>query len=219
VGLDRGWFMDKDLKIPDPTIERLALYTRSLETLQENETPVISSDKLAELCGVNPAQVRKDLAYFGEFGVRGVGYDVRDLLQEIKKILGTGREWLLCIVGMGNMGRALVENENFRKRGYRFVAAFDADQKKTGMTLPCGLTIEPVSKIKELVHSLGIEIGVIATPPQEAQRISDLLIDAGVKSILNFAHIQVRSPECCEVENVDFTVKLENLAYHLGKLR
>jgi redox-sensing transcriptional repressor len=209
--------MDRKSKIPSPTIERLALYSRPLEIFLEEGTSVIASEKLAEVCGVNPAQVRKDLAYFGEFGVRGVGYDARELLQQIKRILATDREWRLCIVGMGNLGRALVENENFKKRGYKFVAALDSDPNKVGNTLPCGLTIESATKIKEMVRELRIEIGVVATPPFEAQRVADLLMDAGIKAILNFAPIQVRAPECCTVQNVDFTVKLENLAYHLGK--
>jgi redox-sensing transcriptional repressor len=209
--------MAKTFKIPDPTVERLALYTRPLESLVESGTLVVSSERLAALCGVNPAQVRKDLAYFGEFGVRGVGYDVRDLLREIKDILATNREWNVCIVGMGNLGRALVENENFAKRGYRFVAAFDSNPRKIGRKLPCGLTIESTKKTKEWVKSLDIQIGVIATPPFEAQRVADMLMDAGVRSILNFAPIQVRGGQRCVVENVDFTVRLENLAYHLGR--
>ena len=211
--------MSTSLKVPGPTIERLALYSRPLEVLLENGTLVISSEKFAEICGVNPAQVRKDLAYFGEFGIRGVGYDVKDLLQEIKKILATDREWILCIVGMGNLGNALVENEDFKKRGYKIVASIDSDQKKVGKILPCGLTIEPTTKIRELVQALRIEIGIITTPPHEAQRVADLLMDAGVKAILNFAPIQVRASECCTVENVDFAVKLENLVYHLGKIK
>jgi redox-sensing transcriptional repressor len=214
-----GGSMNKDSKIPAPTIERLARYSRPLEALLEDGTLVISSERLADLCGVNPALVRKDLAYFGEFGVRGVGYEVRDLLTEIKKILATDREWLLCIVGMGNLGRAVVENENFRRRGYRFVAAFDSDHKKVGEHLPCGLTIQPIERIKVLIPELGIEIGVITTPPNEAQRASDLIMDAGAKAIVNFAPIQLRAPECCVVENVDFTMNLENLAYHIGKMR
>ena len=211
--------MAKEPKIPGPTIERLAFYTRPLESLLKNGTLVISSEKLALLCGVNSAQVRKDLAYFGEFGVRGVGYDVRDLLKEIKRILATDREWKLCILGMGDLGRALVENQDFRKRGYNFAAAFDSDSLKIGQKLPCGLTVEPIGKLKEIVQSLGIDIGVITTPPGAAQRVSDMLTDAGVRAILNFAAIQVRTPPDCVVENVDFTVKLENLAYHLGKTR
>lgn len=210
--------MGKMRKIPGPTIERLAFYMRPLEGLLKSGPLVVSSEGLANLCGVSAAQVRKDLAYFGEFGVRGVGYDVKDLLKEIRKILATDREWTLCIVGMGNLGRALVENDNFIKRGYRFAAAFDSDPEKIGKTLPCGLTILPDEKIRETVFSMHIEIGVISTPPFEAQRVADLLMDAGVKALLNFASIQVRAPECCTVENVDFTVKLEHLAYHAKSL-
>lgn len=210
--------MSKVLRIPDPTIERLALYSRPLETLLKGGTLLISSERLAQFCGVSSAQVRKDLAYFGEFGVRGVGYDVRDLLQEIKKILATDREWTLCIVGTGNLGSALVENENFKARGYRFVAAFDSDPKKIGKRLPCGLVIESAYHIVTTVRAHGVEIGVITTPRTAAQRVAELLMDAGVKAILNFAPVQVRARKYCTVENVDFTVKLENLVYHLGKI-
>jgi redox-sensing transcriptional repressor len=210
--------MIKTPKIPQPTIERLVHYSRPLEALLESGTLVISSERLAEMCEVNSAQVRKDLAYFGEFGVRGVGYDVRDLLEAIRNILGSDREWALCIVGIGNLGSALVENENFKNRGYKFVAAFDFDPQRVGRTLPCGLTIEPGSRIRELVELLSIEIGVVTTRPPEAQRAADLLMDGGVEAILNFTPIQIRAPECCVVENVDFTVSLENLAYHLSKI-
>ena len=158
------------------------------------------------------------MAYFGEFGVRGVGYEIRDLLKQIKRILATDREWTLCIVGMGNLGISLVENQNFRQRGYLFAAAFDSDAKKIGRQLPCGLTIDPENKIKERIRELGIEIGVITTPSRAAQRVTELLLDAGIKAILNFAPTQVRTPASCIVENVDFSVKLENLVYHLERL-
>lgn len=209
----------KDTKIPAPTIERLALYSRPLEALGDSGTAVTSSEKLANLCGVNPAQVRKDLAYFGEFGIRGVGYNVRELAHEIKRILATDRHWRVCIVGTGNLGRALVENDNFRRRGYDFVGAFDSDPRKIGKKMPCGLVIESTGRIRERIQVLQVQIGVIATPPLEAQRAANLLMDSGIKSILNFAPIHLRTPECCVVENVDFTVKLENLAYHLAKIR
>lgn len=210
--------MTKESKIPNSTIERLAFYSRPLEALLKSGPPIISSEKLAGLCGVNPAQVRKDLAYFGEFGVRGVGYEIQDLLKEIKRILATDRKWTLCIVGMGNLGISLVEDENFRKRGYLFVAAFDSDARKIGRQLPCGLTIEREGKIRELVRELDIEIGLITTPSRAAQRITEMLSAAGVRAILNFAPIQVRTPEGCIVENVDFSVKLESLVYHLERL-
>jgi redox-sensing transcriptional repressor len=147
-----------------------------------------------------------------------VGYDVRDLLQEIKRILATDRKWTLCIVGLGNLGRALVQNENFKKRGYHFVAAFDSDPNKRGKILPGGLVIQPLGKIQAVVKELSVEIGVITTPPFEAQRVADLLMDAGVRAILNFTTMHLRAPECCIIENVDITVKLENLAYHLAKV-
>jgi redox-sensing transcriptional repressor len=210
--------MIKELKIPDATIERISIYSRPLERLAEKGTQLISSEKLAELCKVNPAQVRKDLSYFGEFGIRGVGYDVGDLLKEIKKILVSDREWRLCIVGLGNMGTALVESENFLKRGYTFVAAFDSDPQKIGKRLPCGVIIESVTKMKSLTQDLGIELGVITTPSSQAQNVADMLVDAGIKAILNFSPIQVRKAENCLVENVDLTVNLDNLAYHLAKI-
>jgi len=211
--------MKKCSKIPDAAIERLALYSRPLEVFVQSGVPVISSEKLANFCSVNPAQVRKDLAYFGEFGVRGVGYDVENLLREIKKILATDREWTLCIVGMGHLGKALVENDNFGKRGYKFVAAFDNDPKKIGETLPSGLLIEPMSRLVEQIRTLHIQIGVITTPPESAQRVADQLMDTGLKGILNFSLTQVKAPEGFVVENVDFAVRFENLAYHFSKVR
>jgi redox-sensing transcriptional repressor len=212
------WFMDRESSIPDATIERIALYSRPIENLMEKGVKVVSSEKLAEMCRVNPAQVRKDLSYFGEFGVRGVGYDVRDLLGEIKKILVSDREWRLGIVGLGNLGMALVAHDNFLKRGYRFVAAFDSDPEKIGKKIPPGLIIQPVTKLNELAKELGIEIGVITTPSSRAQSVADMLIEAGMKAILNFSPIQVRKPECCLVQNVDFTVNLDNLAFYLKKV-
>ncbi|MDB4443878.1 redox-sensing transcriptional repressor Rex [bacterium] len=210
--------MPKDSKIPDATIERISIYSRPLEKLFEMEILVVSSEKLAELCKVNPAQVRKDLSYFGEFGVRGIGYSVQDLLKEIKKILVSDREWRLGIAGLGNMGMALVRHENFLKRGYKFVAAFDPDKQKIGKTLPSGLIIQPVDQIEPLTMTLGIEVGVVATRSSRAQAMTERFVDAGIKAVLNFSPIQVRQPENCLVENVDFTVHLDNLAYHLGKV-
>ncbi|MFH1349964.1 MAG: redox-sensing transcriptional repressor Rex [Pseudomonadota bacterium] len=210
--------MTKETKIPDATIERIALYSRPLENLLVKGEMVVSSDKLASLCRVNPAQVRKDLSYFGEFGVRGVGYEIPELLFAIKKILASDREWRLGIVGVGNMGTALVRHENFLKRGYRFIAAFDSDSEKIGKTLLSGLVIQPNSEIKQTTKTLGIEIGVITTPSSQAQAVADILVDAGIRSILNFSPIHIRQPKGCLVENVDFTVKIDNLTYHLSKI-
>lgn len=209
--------MRKESKIPDATIERISIYLRPLEKLWESRTPVVSSEQLARLCKVNPAQVRKDLSHFGEFGVRGIGYGVQDLLMEIKKILDSDREWKLGIVGIGGMGMALLSHENFSRRGYRFMAAFDPDPERIGEKLPFGLTVQPLDELKTLTRSLGIEVGVIATQPSKAQAAAELFIEAGIRAILNFSPIQLRQPERCLMENVDFTVHLDNLAYHLNK--
>ncbi|WP_449245381.1 redox-sensing transcriptional repressor Rex [Desulfobacca acetoxidans] len=202
-------------KIPAATITRLSLYSRVLEELLSNHINIIASDKLAQKCGVNPAQVRKDLAYFGEFGVRGVGYFVKELLFEIKKILGLNRSWRMALIGIGNLGLALIAHENFPKQGYEFVAVFDIDPKKVGRRLPSGQIIHGIDELDEVIKEKKIEIGVIATPASQAQATARRLIDAGVKAILNFAPIQIQIPEGFIVENVDFTVKLDNLAYHL----
>jgi redox-sensing transcriptional repressor len=209
--------MAKEFKIPDATIERISLYSRPLQRILEKGVAVVSSEQLAQFCSVNPAQVRKDLSYFGEFGVRGIGYDVRDLLREIKKILVSDRDWRLGIVGLGNLGTALIQHENFLNRGYEFVAAFDADPAKIGVRLPGGLIIEPPSKIGSLTRALGIEVGLIASPPSEAEGVAKLLVEAGIKAVLNFAPIQLRQRKCCLVVNVDFTVSLDNLAYRLNR--
>lgn len=210
--------MDKKNRIPDATIERVALYLRPLEDLLEKGLQVISSEKLADLCKVNPAQVRKDLSFFGEFGVRGVGYDAKDLLKEIKKILASDREWKLGIAGMGNLGTALVQHKNFIKRGYRFVAAFDSDPEKIGKRLPSGLIIQPISEAELIINELNVEIGVISTPVSAAQGVAELFFESGIKAILNFSPIHIKTPECCLVQNVDFTFNMDHLAFMLSKV-
>lgn len=207
----------KFLKIPAATITRLSIYSRALEDLVEEQVPVVSSKRLAELCGVNPAQIRKDLAYFGQFGVRGVGYYVKELLFDIKKILGLNKEWNLAIVGVGNLGCALAAHENFTKQGYRFVAAFDVDPMKVGKRLATGLMINHLDDLEKVCVENGAEIGVICTPAERAQEIATRILAIPLHGILNFAPLQLHCPEgaICKVENVDFTVKLDNLAYHL----
>ena len=210
-----GERMDKSMKIPKATITRLSLYCRQLELLEFDGYRMVSSEKLAWLCQVNPAQVRKDLGYFGEFGVRGVGYDVRDLMLEIKKILAVNRDWNMGIVGIGNLGSALLQNQNLPDRGFYFVAAFDNDPKKIGKKIFPGLVIRDIKEIKNAIDDFKVEIGVITTPASEAQSIADLFLDANVNAILNFSPTQIHVPECCLVENIDFTIKLDILTYKL----
>jgi redox-sensing transcriptional repressor len=206
----------KFAKIPMATINRLSIYLRNLDELMTNDVEVISSERLAKQCGVNPAQIRKDLAYFGEFGVRGVGYRVKDLYSQIKEILGLNRPWNMALFGVGNLGSALIRHANFLKHGYRFVAAFDLDPEKIGKKLPNGLVIEHVDRFEELVKERNVEMGIIAVPPASAQSVANQLILAGINGILNFSPVQIQVPDCCRVENVDFSIKLDNLAYHIS---
>jgi redox-sensing transcriptional repressor len=206
----------KFAKIPMATISRLSIYSRTLQELLEEEVDVISSERLAKQCAVNPAQIRKDLAYFGEFGVRGVGYRVGDLLNQIKEILGLNRPWNLGMVGVGNLGSALIRHANFIRHGYVFTAAFDVDPQKVGRRLPNGIVIKHLEEVDEVVKEREVHVGVITTPSSAAQSVANQLVLAGINGILNFAPIQIQVPNCCHVENVDFTIKLDSIAYHLS---
>src|SRR5512139_1009342 len=181
---------------------------------------VVSSAQLANMCIVNAAQVRKDLAYFGEFGIRGVGYYVKDLLNNIKKILGSNKEWRMGLVGVGNLGSALLSYKDFLKQNYKIVAAFDIDPPKVigRVSEKLGKPVEVfhINRIKEVVKERKIEIGLITTPPSEAQSIVNLLVEAEVRGILNFAPTQITVPEGFVVKDVFFTTILDNLAYLLS---
>ncbi|MFH1630094.1 MAG: redox-sensing transcriptional repressor Rex [Pseudomonadota bacterium] len=207
--------MAKSVKIPKATITRLSIYYRQLELLEFDGYRMVSSEKLAWLCQVNSAQVRKDLGYFGEFGVRGVGYDVIDLQAQIKNILAINRSRNLGIVGIGNLGSALLQHRNFSLRGFNCVAAFDNSPDKIGKPLPSGLKVRDIAELNVAIEELDIEIGVITTPASAAQKVADLLLKANVNAILNFSPTRISVPECCLVENIDFTVMLDILTYKL----
>jgi len=191
------------------------MYYRQLELLEFDGYRMVSSEKLAWLCQVNPAQVRKDLGYFGEFGVRGVGYDVIDLQDQIKKILAVNRDWNIGIVGIGKLGSALLQLPFLPARGFKCVAAFDNDTKKIGKITPSGLKVKDINELGRAAKELNIEIGLITTPPSVAQMVAHLLVKAKVYAILNFSHTKIRIPECCLIENIDLTVKLDILTYKL----
>ena len=181
---------------------------------------VVSSAQLANKCMVNAAQVRKDLAYFGEFGIRGVGYYVKDLLNDIKRILGLNKEWRMAVIGIGNLGSSLLSYKDFLKQNYKIVAAFDIDPPKVigRVSEKLGKPVEVlhINRIKEVAKERKIEIGLITTPPSEAQSVADLLVEAEVRGILNFAPAQITVPEGYVVKDVFFTTILDNLAYLLS---
>lgn len=205
----------KESKIPEATIKRLSTYINCLERLGAENNPVTSSEMLGESCQVSPAQIRKDLSYFGEFGVRGVGYDTKKLKSEIKGILGLNHNWPTTVVGVGKLGQALLNFAFFRKHGFRIIAAFDSDENKIGNELSNGVTILPTTNIEKTVKDEKIIIGIITTPADFAQEVADKLVAGGIKGLLNFAPIKVKVPETITLRNVSITSELDNLAYLL----
>lgn len=208
----------KDLSIPAIAIARLSVYARNLESLAKRGVEVVSSGRLAEICGVNPAQIRKDLAYFGQFGVRGVGYYVKELLIEIGKILGMDREWRLGLVGVGNLGSALLRHAYYEKQGYVFVAAFDRKPQRIGAKIG-DVEVSPMDALDRVAREKGMEIGVIAVKPDWAQAAADMLVKANVLGIMNFSPVQLQCPPRVCVENVDYSLKLDVLTYKLTSAR
>jgi redox-sensing transcriptional repressor len=202
----------KSSHIPRATIQRLAVYVHVLEDLLKSSTKVISSEGLATACGVNPSQIRKDLAYFGEFGVRGVGYFVADLLTAIKQSLGIDRTWNVALVGVGNLGRALLRHQVLRARGFVIMAAFDCDPFKIGEEV-AGLEVFCTRRLNEKVAEYTLEIGFITTPPERAQRAANYLLESGIKGIVNFAPARIKAPETVAVEYVDFIHNLLSVAF------
>ena len=198
------------------TIRRLSLYTRCLAQLEEDGIKTISSQGFAERFQLNSAQVRKDLAYFGEFGVRGIGYYVSSLRAELQKILGLDREWRVALVGFGNLGSALFRYRGFAREGFRVAAIVDDDPAKLGRTAN-GLAILPLAELPRAVKQSGIQIGVIAVPAEAAQLVADRLVAAGVRAILNFAPARLRVPREVRLQNVDLSIELENLSFHLAQ--
>ncbi len=207
---------EKSSHIPKATIQRLSIYIQVLEHLDQEGTEVISSDPLAKACDVNASQVRKDLAYFGEFGVRGVGYHVKSLIKSISDALGISREWRVALVGVGNMGRALLNHAEFRNKGFNIVGAFDCDPFKIGEQI-YGLEVVCTKRLKEKVDDLKIEMAIITTPPERSQRAANHIIEAGVKAIINFAPSRIKAPDDIHVEYVDFFHHLYTLAFKLSK--
>ena len=217
---EKGVIRLKYSKVPEATIRRLSRYSRCLEEMEEKGERVASSAQLATKCAVNSAQVRKDLAYFGEFGIRGVGYYVRDLLSDIKRILGSDKEWRMAVVGMGNLGSALFSYKDFLKQNYKIVAAFDIDPPRVigRVSEKLGKPVEVlhINRLKEIAKERKIDIALIATPASEARSVAQLVVEAGVRGILNFAPTQITVPEGYVIKDVFFTTILDNLAYLLS---
>lgn len=203
-------------KIPEVTVERLSIYLRAIKKFHEDE--ILSSQGLAELVGTSDGQVRKDLAYFGEFGVPGQGYKVGKLIEEISHILGLDKDQRIALVGVGKLGSALLGYPGFKGKGFKIKAAFDNDPSKVGKTWQ-GVTIQNVQKIPRFVSQEKIHIGIITTPAAPAaQEAADKLVEGGVKGILNFAPTRIVVPAHVKLRNVDLAIQLEGLSYFLTQL-
>ncbi len=201
-------------KVPEATVERLSVYLRSIKRLKDER--VLPSQELAELVGTSDGQVRKDLAYFGEFGVPGQGYRVGTLKEEISRILGVDRAWRIALVGMGKLGAALLAYPGFKRQGFEIKVAFDNDLSKIGKVWQ-GVKIEDVEKIPQILFEQEIKMGIIATPAQAAQAVASKLIEGGAKAILNFAPVRIVVPDRVKLRNVDLSIELEALSYFLGR--
>ena len=208
----------KTLKIPEATIIRLSVYSRHLTEVDRKGIITTSSGDIAEGVGVSPAQVRKDLAYFGEFGTRGVGYNVKDLRQHILRILGLSVDWSVCLVGAGNLGLALSTYKGFRERGFIITSIFDSDPNKVGTKIG-NVEVLPIEQLKEVAKQNRTQIGILAVPSAVAQETADQLIKAGVQAILNFAPVVLNVPPEIELRNVDLAVNLEVLTFNVGAQR
>ncbi|MBW3669113.1 MAG: redox-sensing transcriptional repressor Rex [Actinobacteria bacterium] len=200
-------------RIPEATVARLPLYLRSLLEMAESKTTTISSERLAELAGVNAAKVRKDLSYLGSYGTRGVGYDVEFLLYQISRELGLTQDWPVVIVGLGNLGHALANYRGFMARGFRIVALVDADPSKVGERIG-DLAVRHVDDLPAIAADEGIAIGIIATPASVAQEVADRLVAAGVTSVLNFAPAVLTVPAHVSLRKVDLSIELQILSFY-----
>lgn len=205
----------KVYKIPEATVMRLSIYSRYLMQMQEKGIETISSGEIAAGVGVGSAQVRKDLAYFGEFGTRGVGYKVSELYGHLIKILGLNRVWNVIIIGAGKLGSALALYQGFNERGFNVCAVLDNNPVIIGKDLT-GITIEPLEMMKKRIDQYDIKVGIITVPAQAAQEVTDKLIQSGVKAILNFSPEVLRVPAGVTLRHVDLSVNLEVLSFNLS---
>lgn len=201
--------------VPEVVVARLPQYVRILSRLREDGAEVVSSHQLGERLQVTPAQIRKDLSYFGRFGKQGRGYDVVHLLDRLKEILGLNDQWNVAVVGVGRLGRAILSYPGFTPDGFRLVAAFDSDGGVVGQDV-AGLKVQPMDKLDQIVHREAISIAIVAVPVERTQHVIDLLMECGVQAILNYAPIAPQVLEGVRIRNIDPVLSLQSMTYYLG---
>lgn len=201
--------------IPKVVIQRLPLYLRCVRHFQAQGKTVVSSQEIAANLGLTPAQIRKDLSCFGEFGKQGVGYDVQHLASQLERILHVDRTWPAVLVGAGDLGHALIRFSGFEKRGFRIIAAFDRDPQKIGQRVG-PLVIQPMAALATTIREAGVRIAIIAVPAEEAQQVAEQLASAGIRAILNYAPVSLNLPPEVQVYYVDPVIGLQSMTYYLG---
>ena len=201
-------------RIAEAAVARLSTYNQALDELDRLGVEIISSDELGERVGYSAAQIRKDLSCFGEFGKAGRGYYVKELKESISQILGTDRTWNVALVGVGNLGSALLAYAGFRERGFKIVAVFDNDLRKIGKKWE-DVILQDISELAEKIREQDIQIGIMAVPAEVAQRAADMLVLSGIRAILNFAPVRIVVPEDVELRSAELSSELECLSYFL----
>ena len=204
-------------QVSELTTNRLSVYLRCLTQLESAGVSTISSQSLAEQFHLNAAQIRKDLAYFGEFGVRGVGYYVKDLKRHLRQILGLDRKLRVAVMGAGNLGLALADYPGFRREGFEIVALFDVADTKIGDESRSGVPIFDIRELRRVVRKERIDIAVIAVPAESAQLVLEQVVAAGIKAVLNFSPGTLKAPAGVKLKSVDLTVSLESLSFYLAQ--
>lgn len=200
--------------IPDIVVGRLPIYLRALQRMAQEGQSVTSSQELSERLGISAAQIRKDLSQFGEFGKQGTGYNIEFLVDQLRQILNVNRVWDMAVVGAGDIGSAVARYQGFADRGFRVTMIFDIDPQKIGVTIG-SFTIQDFAKMAELIRSAGIRVAMITVPAAQAQEVTDELVKAGVKAILNYAPIQINVPEGIYVQHTDPVTHLQRMTYYL----
>jgi redox-sensing transcriptional repressor len=207
-----------DPTVPKAVVSRLSLYLRELQHQVRDGKETTSSTQLGSLLGFTDAQVRKDLAYFGQFGYPGIGYRCDELIQAIKKILGTNHPWPLALVGLGNLGRALLGYRGFGSQGFKVVAAFDSDPHKVGAIIE-GVTVYDLASLPQIMEESAIKLAILAVPATAAQSVAEQLVACGIEGILNFAPVTLTLPPDIEIIGVDLAIELEQLSFAVVRRR
>ncbi len=201
-------------EIPDIVIGRLPLYLRALRRLQQEEKSVTSSHELGRRLDISSAQIRKDLSHFGGFGKQGTGYQIEYLIDQLQEVLQVNQEWMVAVVGAGNLGIAISHYRGFQDRGFRIAHVFDVSPQKIGQRVG-EFVVQPVSAIREIIRSEGIKIAMLAVPAEHAQAVADQLVEAGVQAILNYAPININVPDDVQIQYIDPVTHLQHMTFYL----